>query len=130
MQYNIYTDGACSGNPGPGGWSAVINSVVGDLLTLSGNEKHTTNNRMELTAVIKALEGVPKDATINLYSDSQYVVYTVTKGWKRSKNLDLWLALEPLLKSRTITWFWIKGHNGNSFNEIADTLARKEIEKV
>lgn len=130
MRYEIYTDGACSGNPGPGGWSVVIHDSEGELTTLSGHEDATTNNRMELTAVIRALQELPEGAYASIHSDSQYVVYTITKGWKRKKNLDLWLELDEALKTKTINWNWIRGHNGNSYNELADVVAKREIENT
>lgn len=126
MKYDVYTDGSCLGNPGPGGWSVVIHTEDGELTTISGHEDSTTNNRMELTAVIEALKELPLDANVTIHSDSQYVVYTITKGWKKNKNLDLWIALDELLKGRSLDWDWIRGHNGSSYNELADVLAKQE----
>lgn len=136
---DIYTDGACSGNPGPGGWGAVIcyQSMESDL---SGGEQTTTNNRMEMMAAIKSLESLPRRSHVNLYTDSMYLRDGVTRwmanwkknGWKTSdkkpvKNQDLWLQLDALLLKQDITWHWVKGHAGHEFNERADGLARNAI---
>jgi ribonuclease HI len=132
----IYTDGACLGNPGPGGWGVVIQNEAGSV-ELSGNHHDTTNNRMEVLAVIKALEAVPGDSyDLTIYSDSQYMIKGITewiKGWKKRqwktadnkpvKNYDLWLTLDGLASLHKITWKWVKGHNGNPGNERADQLA-------
>ncbi len=134
---SMYTDGACSGNPGPGGWGVVIYQD-GKERELKGGEPATTNNRMELMAAIKALETVPPGTTVTLYTDSQYVKNGVTdwiKGWKRNgwktaarkpvKNKDLWEPLDALATSREVTWKWVKGHAGDHGNETADRLARE-----
>ncbi|MBN2049942.1 MAG: ribonuclease HI [Spirochaetales bacterium] len=135
----IYTDGGCSGNPGPGGWAVVI--LDGDEESvLSGGEKLTTNNRMELTAVIEALQHIPSDRDAKVYTDSQYVKNGITgwihtwrkNGWKTSagkpvKNQDLWIRLRSLEEIRKVSWHWVKGHAGNRFNEEADALVQKEI---
>ncbi|HXF90395.1 MAG TPA: ribonuclease HI [Candidatus Nitrosotenuis sp.] len=136
---DIYTDGACSGNPGPGGWGAVIlyQSLETDL---SGGESPTTNNRMEMMAAIKALQALPRQCKVNLYTDSMYVRDGITRwmvnwkknGWKTSdkkavKNQDLWLELDTLLTQQNIIWHWVRGHDGNEFNERADALARNAI---
>ena len=124
---DIYTDGACIGNPGPGGWGVVI-LQENDNFFLSGGEKNTTNNRMEITAVIEGLKNVDsKDLTV--YSDSTYVINTITKGWKKNKNQDLWEILEKLVSEKNVKWEWVKGHSGNEFNEKADKLAYGEAEK-
>ena len=128
MQNNaivIHTDGACKGNPGPGGWGAVIEQN-GDQLQLSGGEPQTTNNRMEMTAVIKGLEAVDPAASVLISSDSTYVVNTMTKGWKRKANHDLWNQLDALVRNRDVSWQWVRGHNGDRGNELADRLATKE----
>jgi ribonuclease HI len=141
-EITIYTDGACSGNPGPGGWGAVLvwNGVEKEL---SGGEAATTNNRMELTAVITALAALKEPCTVALYSDSKYVVDAVDKGWvygwqkkgwrKADKspalNVDLWQALLPLLKTHTVTFHWVKGHADNEYNNRCDALAVAEREK-
>jgi len=128
MQNNdivIHTDGACKGNPGQGGWGAVIEQN-GDQIRLSGGEPQTTNNRMEMTAVIKGLEAVDRSAKVLISSDSTYVVNTMTKGWKRKANHDLWERLDALVQSRDVSWRWVRGHNGDLGNELADLLATKE----
>ena len=123
----IYTDGACIGNPGPGGWGVVILNGSQNRF-LSGGDSSTTNNRMELTAVIEALKNVD-DNDVTIYSDSTYVINTITKGWKKNKNQDLWELLEKLLFKKNVTWKWVKGHSGNEFNEKADQLAYGEAKK-
>lgn len=121
----IHTDGACKGNPGPGGWGAVIEQNGGQV-KLSGSEPQTTNNRMEMTAVIKGLEAVDASANVLISSDSTYVINTMTKGWKRKANQDLWDQLDRLGESRNVSWRWVRGHNGDRGNELADALATKE----
>ena len=121
----IHTDGACKGNPGPGGWGAVIEQNGGQV-KLSGSETQTTNNRMEMTAVIKGLEAVDASANVLISSDSTYVINTMTKGWKRKANQDLWDQLDRLVGSRNVSWRWVRGHNGDRGNELADALATKE----
>jgi len=132
----IYTDGACSGNPGPGGWGAYL--IHGPhRRRLSGGERHTTNNRMELMGAIRGLEALTRRAKIRLYTDSEYVrngITTWIKGWKRNgwktaakkpvKNADLWRELDELQARHDIEWIWVKGHAGIEGNEIADELAR------
>jgi len=128
MQNNdivIHTDGACKGNPGPGGWGTVIEQN-GNQQKLSGSEPQTTNNRMEMTAVIKGLEAVDPLLKVLISSDSTYVINTMTKGWKRKANHDLWDQLDRLVKNRDISWLWVRGHNGDRGNELADALATKE----
>ena len=119
----LYTDGASSGNPGPGGWGAVL--VCGELRKeLSGGFALTTNNRMELLAVIKGLEAIRwEGATVNVYSDSTYVVNTITLGWKRKKNHDLWARFDALAGRFDLHFNWIKGHAGHPENERCDRLA-------
>ncbi|MBU18195.1 MAG: ribonuclease HI [Chloroflexi bacterium] len=121
----IHTDGACKGNPRPGGWGAVIEQNGGQV-KLSGSEPQTTNNRMEMTAVIKGLEAVDASANVLISSDSTYVINTMTKGWKRKANQDLWDQLDRLVESRNVSWRWVRGHNGDRGNELADALATKE----
>ena len=121
----IHTDGACKGNPGPGGWGTVIEQN-GNQQRLSGGEPQTTNNRMEMTAVIKGLEAVDPAATVLISSDSTYVINTMTKGWKRKANHDLWEQLDRLVKGRDVSWRWVRGHSGDRGNELADSLATKE----
>ena len=135
----IYTDGACSGNPGPGGWGAqlIYNDSVKEI---SGYEANTTNNRMELIAVISSLEYIEIKEDIEIYTDSVYVMDGITKwikNWKKNKwltstkkpvkNEDLWKKLDKLCKAKKINWSWVKGHSGNKGNERADYLARKAI---
>ncbi len=119
----LYTDGASSGNPGPGGWGAVL--VCGSLRKeLSGGFALTTNNRMELLAVIKGLEAIRwEGAEVEVWSDSQYVVGTVTKGWKRKKNHDLWARYDELARGFRVQMHWLRGHAGHPENERCDRLA-------
>lgn len=137
---SVYTDGACSGNPGPGGWGVVIAWTAVDLDELSGYDNATTNNRMELMGAIRALESLPADQKIILHTDSTYVKDGITRwvsGWKQNgwktaaktpvKNQDLWERLDTLISGRTIDWQWVKAHNGNKGNERADLLARNAI---
>ena len=133
----IYTDGSCLENPGKGGWAAIINDD-GDMKKVSGGEKNTTNNRMELMAPINALKGINPNKEIEIYTDSQYVKLGITQwintwlknNWKTSKkedvkNKDLWLELYNLNKSLNVSWNWIKAHAGNPLNEEVDLLAKK-----
>jgi ribonuclease HI len=119
----LYTDGAASGNPGPGGWGVVLR--CGNLRKeMSGGFALTTNNRMELLAVIKGLEAILwQGASVEVWSDSQYVVNTVTKGWKRKKNGDLWARFDELSMKFSISFHWLKGHAGHPENERCDALA-------
>ena len=133
---HIYTDGACSGNPGPGGWAAVLRYGTTEK-ELCGGTEDTTNNRMELTAVIEALAALKEPCIVELTSDSKYVIDSVTKGWvygwqkkgwiksdkKPALNVDLWERLLPLLAKHTVHFHWIKGHNGHPENERCDQLA-------
>ncbi len=124
--YRLYTDGACLGNPGPGGWGAVlISEGAGDggAKELSGHEPRTTNNRMEMAAAIQGLEATPPGSEVRVVSDSSYVVNTMTRGWKRNANQDLWAALDRAVEARRVTWEWVKGHAGHPGNERADQLA-------
>lgn len=135
-QVTIYTDGACSGNPGRGGWGAILSHGEVEK-ELSGGEAHTTNNRMELMAAIKALESLKEPCAVTLYTDSKYVMDGITqwmkgwkaKGWKTAskqpvKNQDLWQQLDSAIVPHQIQWQWVKGHTGNVGNERADALAR------
>ena len=139
---DIYTDGACSGNPGPGGWGVLI-QLDDKNIELSGGDNETTNNRMELMAAIIALEEINKDYKINLYTDSNYVKDGITSwisNWKKNswktankkdvKNKDLWIRLDSAIKGKDISWIWVKGHAGNAGNEQADYLARSALEKL
>lgn len=138
----IYTDGACRGNPGPGGWGAILTSGT-HVKELRGSEAHTTNNRMELTAAIRSLEALKHPCTVKLYTDSQYVRKGITewlKDWKRRdwrtadkkpvKNVDLWQALEALIEKHQVEWHWVKGHAGVPGNERADRLANEAIDEM
>jgi ribonuclease HI len=135
----IYTDGACKGNPGPGGWGALL-EYDGRRKELFGGEPHTTNNRMELVAVIRALEALTRESDVALYTDSQYVkngIEAWIHGWKRNgwktsdkkpvKNEDLWRELDELAKRHRIRWHWVRGHDDNPGNERADELANQGV---
>ena len=121
---HIYTDGACVGNPGPGGWAAIIVDG-GKRREIKGREENTTNNRMEILAAIKGLEQTPPGSQVTIHSDSQYLVRTMTENWKRSANLDLWHELDRLVAERSVDWVWIKGHNHHFENERANRLANE-----
>lgn len=136
---DIFTDGACSGNPGPGGWAAILR-VHGHERELSGGEEHTTNNRMELMAVIRALEALKRPSAIRLHTDSRYVMDGASKwirnwkanGWKTAdkkpvKNEELWRVLDAAMSEHTIAWKWVAGHSGHTENDRADALARAAI---
>jgi len=122
---DIYTDGGCIGNPGPGGWAAVI-VENGSKRALHGHEDQTTNNRMEILAVIEGLDAVPVNADVRVHSDSQYVINTMTKNWKRNANKDLWVKLDAEVTKRKVHWNWVKGHAGHALNEEVDRLANGE----
>lgn len=119
----IYTDGACRGNPGPGGWGAVIVRDGVPDTELSGHSERTTNNRMEIQAVIEGLKATPGGETVRVVSDSEYVVKTQTLGWQRKANQDLWAELDRIVAGRRVEWRWTQGHAGDPFNELADRLA-------
>ena len=138
----IYTDGACSGNPGPGGWGVLLRWKDVEK-ELNGGEKDTTNNRMELMAAIQGLESLKRGVSIELYTDSTYVRDGITKwihGWKKNgwrtaakkpvKNADLWQRLETAVGDHDVSWHWVKGHAGHPDNERADTLARAGIDQI
>jgi ribonuclease HI len=133
----IHTDGACSGNPGPGGWGAIL-EFRGRAKELCGGEPLTTNNRMELTAAIQALSALKRPSTVELHTDSEYLRNGITKwvhGWKRNgwktasrepvKNVDLWQAIDALITTHKVDWRWVRGHAGHDLNERADELARE-----
>ena len=136
---NIYTDGACSGNPGPGGWAAIL--VYGKVeKEITGSERDSTNNRMEMMAAISALEALKGACRVDLYTDSTYVQKGITewlpgwkaRGWKTAdkkdvKNLSLWQALDEILPRHRVDWVWVRGHSGHIDNERADALARAGI---
>lgn len=139
----IYTDGACSGNPGVGGWASVL-LYEQHKKELYGNDKETTNNRMELTAVIEALKALKRPCNVTLYSNSKYVVDSINKDWvykweannwiksdrKPALNTDLWKELLALLELHRVKFVWVKGHNGNEYNERCDELAVKAIKEI
>jgi ribonuclease HI len=138
----MYTDGACRGNPGPGGWGVLL--VAGDKeREFSGGERDTTNNRMELTAAIKGLQALKRSCAVAVYTDSQYVRKGITewveqwqrRGWKTAaskpvKNADLWRQLDELVRDQDIAWHWVKGHSGHPGNERADELANRGIDSL
>ena len=138
----IYTDGACRGNPGPGGWGVLL--VAGrHRKTLHGGEPETTNNRMELTAAIKALNALKRPSQVVLHTDSKYVMHGITEwmaNWKKRdwktaskkpvKNQDLWVALDEAIQRHDIKWVWVKGHSGHDGNEEADALANRGIDEL
>jgi len=139
-QVLIYTDGACRGNPGPGGWGAIL-IWNGQEKELCGGEPATTNNRMELTAACEALEALKKPCVVELHTDSQYVKTGISewlrvwkaKGWRTTtkgevKNVDLWQRLDAANQRHTVTWKWVKGHAGHELNERADRLANKGLQ--
>jgi ribonuclease HI len=136
---DLFTDGACSGNPGPGGWGAILRAG-GHEKELSGGDPATTNNRMEMTAAIRALEALKKPSTVTIHTDSRYLLDGMTKylaGWKKKgwktadkkpvKNVDLWHALEAAAEPHDVSWRWVKGHSDHVENERADALARAAI---
>ena len=138
----IYTDGACRGNPGPGGWGALLIAGKNER-ELYGGEAETTNNRMELTAAIKALEALNRRCKVSIYTDSDYLRKGITewlhawkqRGWKTAakkpvKNLDLWHKLDELAEEQDIAWHWVKGHSGDPGNERADALANRGIDEL
>jgi ribonuclease HI len=140
MKYKIYTDGACSGNPGPGGWGTVILDQDDKQKNISGSEKNTTNNRMELLAAIMSLKKIKTNSEVVIFTDSTYVKNGITEwmknwkknGWKNSskkpvKNKDLWEKLDKLCETNNVSWKWVKGHSTNEFNNLADELATKAI---
>ena len=139
-EVTIYTDGACSGNPGPGGWAAIL-SYKGREKELSGGEADTTNNRMELTAVIRALELLKEPCAVTVYTDSQYISRAITEGWLKKwkaagftkkgglKNAEMWRQLDGLLQTHRVTFQWVKGHADNEYNNRCDALAVQEREK-
>ncbi len=138
----VYTDGACSGNPGPGGWGAIL-KWAGHEKELKGGDPHTTNNRMELMAAISALEALKRPCTVDLHTDSQYLRNGIMQwihGWKRNgwrtadkkpvKNVDLWQRLDAAIARHDVRWHWVKGHAGHDMNERADELARAAIAEM
>lgn len=141
-EVQVATDGACRGNPGPGGWAAILSSGGREKL-LTGAEPHTTNNRMEMTAALEALRALKAPAQVTLETDSRYLLDGMTKwlvGWKRNgwrtagrapvKNADLWMALDAAAAPHRISWRWVKGHSGHPLNERADALANAAIDTL
>ncbi len=135
----MYTDGACSGNPGPGGWAALLRYKTKEKI-ISGSDKYTTNNRMELTAVIQGILALKRTSKVELYTDSKYVQQGITvwiKNWRakgllnnnngKIKNVDLWNQLDDLNQRHEIKWHWVKGHSGHAENEIVDKAAREAL---
>ena len=142
MTIDVYTDGACSSNPGIGGWGVVIVENENELISLNGGSINTTNNQMELTASIEALKYFKKKSILNFFTDSKYVKEGIESwilnwkknGWKTAskkpvKNKELWIELSKQISQHTVHWQWVKGHAGNKYNEKADYLARRFIEK-
>lgn len=127
----IYTDGSCLGNPGFGGWGAII-LEDGKEIILSGGEVNTTNNRMELRAIIESLRWVKlhcTDTSVQIYSDSNLYISSITKGWKRKKNLDLWQEFDELYDGLNIEWNWVKGHSTDKYNSKVDKIAVAEAKR-
>ena len=137
----IFTDGSCRGNPGPGGWAAILQYDDKERI-VSGNEEYTTNNRMELKAAVEALKALTRHCKVHIHTDSQYVKQGITawifnwqrNGWKTAdkkpiKNQDLWKDLAESAKAHQVEWFWVKGHNGHHMNERVDVLARLAMEE-
>jgi ribonuclease HI len=133
-QVILYTDGACSGNPGPGGYAAILvahnenGQVLGEK-EIVGEEETTTNNRMEMMAVIQGLSALTKSTEVKIVSDSEYVIKTMTLGWKRKKNTDLWPQIDALCATHKVTWEYVRGHNGHEYNERCDKLAVAAYQK-
>jgi len=131
-EIHIHTDGSCSGNPGPGGWGAVIH-FEDEEIKISGGEKDTTNNRMEMTAIIEALKWLREkdllERSIEIFSDSNLIIQTMNKGWKKKANQDLWAEIDKQRAWLNITWTWVKGHANNKYNNLADELAVNETQK-
>ena len=140
MKYVIYTDGACSGNPGPGGWGVVIFDEKEEQKNISGKVKETTNNRMELMAPIMALKKIKSKSDVVIFTDSTYVKNGITdwikkwekNDWKNSnkkpvKNKDLWIKLNDLCQKNNVVWKWVKGHSNNKYNNLADELATDAV---
>ena len=142
MSVEVFTDGACRGNPGPGGWGVLLR-YKGSEKTLYGAEPETTNNRMELMAAIRALESLTRQCSVKLTTDSQYVQKGITewlpnwkrRGWKTAakkpvKNADLWKRLDEAVADHDVDWHWVKGHSGHPENELADALANQAIDEL
>jgi len=133
-QIVLYTDGACSGNPGPGGYAAILvaydeNGGAGKEEIVTGGATHTTNNQMEINAVIDGLRALSRPTPVTVVTDSQYVINTMTKNWKRNKNQALWEQLDELCEVHKVKWVYVRGHAGHEYNERCDKLAVAEIQK-
>jgi len=130
-QIHIYTDGSCIGNPGPGGWAVIILNGAEQII-LKGRNPETTNNRMEMTAIIEALKWMTKNSVerAEIFSDSNLLIQSLTKNWKRKKNKDLWSELDKYLKGKVIQWTWVKGHADDKYNKKADKIAFTESIKA
>lgn len=132
--FTVYTDGACSGNPGPGGYAAIVvekdsgGKIVREQV-FTGGERNTTNNRMEIMAVIAGLSALPAASQVEVVSDSQYVINTMMKNWKRNKNHDLWARLDALCARHRVSWVYTPGHAGHEYNERCDRLAVAAIDQ-
>lgn len=134
----IYTDGACSGNPGPAGWAAILvaESDSGEKLKsreVWGNAELMTNNRAEMSAVILGLRQLTQPSKVTIVSDSQYIVRTMNEGWRRRENTDLWTIIDNLSETHEVTWQWVRGHNNHTYNDLADKLAvyaRSQIQEL
>lgn len=128
----IYTDGSSLGNPGPSGWGAIIleeDEIEISEIILCGNEKKSTNNRMELNAVIESIDFV-NEKEIKIYTDSKYVINCAKGIWKIKKNIDLWNIYKKVSKNKKIEYVWVKGHNGNKYNEMVDKIAKEQANKI
>jgi ribonuclease HI len=132
MSMEIYTDGSSLGNPGPSGWGAIIleeDDIEISEIILCGNEKKSTNNRMELNAVIESIDFV-NEKEIKIYTDSKYVINCAKGIWKIKKNIDLWNIYKKVSKNKKIEYVWVKGHNGNKYNEMVDKIAKEQANKI
>jgi len=135
-EIEIYTDGSCKGNPGPGGWAAILLSGKNTkpFTVLHGHENFTTNNRMEMLAMIEAFRSIIENnlqtSIITLYSDSNLIIQTINSGWKKKANLDLWLELDRLNEQLTVKYIWVRGHAQNKWNNECDKIAQAEATKV
>lgn len=134
QKLEIYTDGSCLGNPGPGGWGVII--LDKKEVTLKGSDSHTTNNRMEMTAILNALAWIqenvkdPQTQNITIYSDSNLLIQTLNQGWKRKANTDLWAEIDKHRAWLSIQWVWVKAHASNKYNNLVDKIALSEAQKA
>lgn len=131
---SIYCDGSCINNPGPGGWCAILTQTLSDGVTrrriIDGSTRRSTNNKMELTAAIKGLEALRRPCKVTIYSDSKYLVDTVNFGYNKGANIQLWNKLDKAMASHIVTLIWVKGHNGNELNEIANKRALAQARSI